>query len=56
MRRVRELRRHLRADRAVSREQLSASGYWRLGADDEDWRASKRDWLAAIEQSESALA
>lgn len=51
---VRELRRHLRADRGISREQLSVSGYWRLGADDEGWRAGKRDWLAAIEQTEAA--
>lgn len=51
---VRELRRHLRSDRNLEREQLSVSGYWRLGADDEGWRATKRDWLATIEQSEAA--
>jgi NADPH-dependent ferric siderophore reductase len=51
---IRELRRHLRGERAVTREQLSVSGYWRLGADDEGWRATKRDWLATIEQSEVA--
>ena len=51
---VRELRRHVRADRGVTREQLSVSGYWRLGTDDEGWRATKRDWLATIEQAEAA--
>ncbi|WP_028050879.1 siderophore-interacting protein [Cellulomonas sp. URHD0024] len=51
---VRELRRHLRTERDVPRDQLSVSGYWRLGADDEGWRATKRDWLATIEQSEVA--
>ena len=51
---VRELRRHVRADRGVGREQLSVSGYWRLGTDDEGWRATKRDWLATIEQAEAA--
>ncbi len=51
---VRELRRHLRTDRGITREGLSVSGYWRLGADDEGWRATKRDWLATIEQSEAA--
>ena len=51
---VRELRRHLRVERGVTRDQLSVSGYWRLGADDEGWRATKRDWLATIEQSEAA--
>ena len=51
---VRELRRHVRVDRGITREQLSVSGYWRLGADDEGWRATKRDWLATIEESEAA--
>lgn len=51
---VRELRRHVRGEREVPREQLSVSGYWRLGADDEGWRATKRDWLATIEQAEVA--
>ncbi|WP_315098221.1 siderophore-interacting protein [uncultured Cellulomonas sp.] len=51
---VRELRRHVRVDRGVTRDRLSVSGYWRLGADDEGWRATKRDWLATIEQAEAA--
>jgi len=51
---VRELRRHLRLERGITRDQLSVSGYWRLGADDEGWRATKRDWLSTIEQSEVA--
>ncbi|GCE77488.1 siderophore-interacting protein [Cellulomonas biazotea] len=50
---VRELRRHLRADRGITREHLSVSGYWRLGTDDEGWRAGKKQWLASIEESES---
>jgi hypothetical protein len=39
-------------------DRLSISGYWRLGVDDEGWRASKRAWLAdveAAERSEQAL-
>ncbi|MEZ0447934.1 siderophore-interacting protein [Cellulomonas sp. ICMP 17802] len=52
---VRELRRHVRVDRGITRDQLSVSGYWRLGADDEGWRATKRDWLATIEESEQGL-
>jgi len=51
---VRELRKHARTERGLTRDQLSVSGYWRLGADDEGWRATKRDWLATIEQSEVA--
>lgn len=51
---VRELRRYLRIDRAMPKTDLSISGYWRLGADDEGWRAGKRDWLRTIEETEAA--
>jgi len=51
---VRELRRHLRADRGIANTQLSVSGYWRLGVTDEGWRAGKRAWLADIESAEAA--
>ncbi|WP_129338051.1 siderophore-interacting protein [Cellulomonas endophytica] len=51
---VRELRRHLRQDRGVAREALSASGYWRLGLDDEGWRAAKRGWVEAVEAEDAA--
>lgn len=49
---VRELRSWLRVERAVPLDHLSASGYWRLGRDDEAWRAVKRDWNTAAEQAE----
>ncbi|WP_327085064.1 siderophore-interacting protein [Nonomuraea sp. NBC_01738] len=51
---VKELRRHLRVERGVPMERLSISGYWRLGVDDEGWRAVKRDWNQAVEAEESA--
>jgi NADPH-dependent ferric siderophore reductase len=51
---VRELRRHLRVDRGLGKADLSISGYWRLGADDEGWRAGKRAWLRDIEDAEHA--
>lgn len=51
---VKELRAHLRVDHRVARGDLSISGYWRLGADDEGWRAGKRAWNQAIEQAEAA--
>lgn len=50
---VRALRRHVRAERGVRREDLSASGYWRQGVDDEGWRAQKRDWVAAVEADDA---
>ncbi|MFI2104065.1 siderophore-interacting protein [Isoptericola sp. NPDC019693] len=52
---VRDLRRWVRAELAVPRELLSASGYWRRGSDDEDWRARKGEWKAAVEQDDAAL-
>jgi NADPH-dependent ferric siderophore reductase len=53
---VRTLRRWVRAELGVAPAQLSASGYWRRGADDERWRAEKRAWAAAVEQDDAALA
>lgn len=52
---VKDLRRHLRTERGMSLDQLSISGYWRLGADDESWRSIKRAWNAEIEAAESTV-
>lgn len=52
---VRELRRHLRSDRGVPAGNMSVSGYWRLGRDDEAWRAEKAEWKAAVERDEAEL-
>jgi len=49
---VRRLRHYLRVERGLALDRLSVSGYWRLGVDDEGWRAGKRDWNAGIEESE----
>ncbi|MEV0041435.1 SIP domain-containing protein, partial [Streptomyces sp. NPDC050804] len=49
---VKDLRRHLRLERNVPRERLSASGYWRLGQTDEAWRAVKRQWNEQVEQEQ----
>ncbi|QKW05608.1 siderophore-interacting protein [Streptomyces sp. NA04227] len=46
---VRELRRLLRMEHRIPREQLSVSGYWRLGHNEDGWQASKRDWNAQVE-------
>ncbi|MEV1175567.1 siderophore-interacting protein [Nonomuraea sp. NPDC049784] len=51
---VKELRRHLRLDRGIGMDRLSISGYWRTGADDEGWRAIKRDWNQQVEAEEEA--
>ena len=49
---VADLRRFLRVDRALPRQRLSISGYWRLGATEEGWRAAKAEWNAAAEDVE----
>ncbi|MER6985029.1 siderophore-interacting protein, partial [Streptomyces carpinensis] len=52
---VKELRRLLRVEHAVPREDLSISGYWRLGHNEDGWQASKREWNARVEaEQESA--
>lgn len=51
---VKDLRAHLRTAHHVARGDLSISGYWRAGADDEGWRAGKRAWNAQIEAAEAA--
>lgn len=53
---VKELRRLLRVERNVPRERLSISGYWRLGQDDDGWRAMKRDWNEQVEREQEAPA
>jgi NADPH-dependent ferric siderophore reductase len=49
---VKELRRHLLKERGVQRDQLSISGYWRLGHDEDGWQATKRDWNRQVEQEQ----
>jgi NADPH-dependent ferric siderophore reductase len=51
---VRELRRMLRVDLRVPQDQLSISGYWRRGDDDESWRSSKAEWNRLVEAEETA--
>jgi NADPH-dependent ferric siderophore reductase len=53
---VRELRRHLRIEREVPLDRLSISGYWRLGSDDEGWRATKADWNREVAEEEAKAA
>ena len=51
---VKELRKVLRVDRGVPRERLSISGYWRIGATEEGWRAGKAEWNRQAEAVEQA--
>jgi NADPH-dependent ferric siderophore reductase len=53
---VKELRRLLRVEHQFSREDLSISGYWRLGHDEDGWQASKREWNARVEAEQEGAA
>jgi NADPH-dependent ferric siderophore reductase len=53
---IRELRRHLRAERGLAPRFTSISGYWRRGDTEDRWQSTKREWQAAIEAEEGALA
>ena len=46
---VKELRRLLRVEHGIPLDQLSISGYWRTGHDEDGWQSSKRDWNRAVE-------
>lgn len=52
---VRELRRYLRVDKALPKEFLSISGYWKRGLADEDWRSAKKEWAKPVDEREAAL-
>ncbi|MBD0837950.1 siderophore-interacting protein [Streptomyces sp. TRM68416] len=51
---VKELRRMLRVEHRIPREDLSISGYWRLGHNEDGWQASKREWNARIEAEQES--
>ncbi|GKQ34807.1 siderophore-interacting protein [Streptomyces sp. A012304] len=53
---VKELRRLLRVELAIPREDLSISGYWRLGHDEDGWQAAKREWNARVEAEQEGAA
>ena len=46
---VKELRRLLFVDRGIPRDQVSISGYWRTGHDEDRWQATKQDWNRQVE-------
>jgi NADPH-dependent ferric siderophore reductase len=51
---VRELRRHLLADRGMPRESVSVSGYWKRTRTEEGWRDDKAEWNRQVEEDLAA--
>ena len=47
---IRAIRRHLLADRGLSRQDMSCSPYWRRDMADEAWRQVKRDFVQAMDE------
>jgi NADPH-dependent ferric siderophore reductase len=51
---VKDLRGHLRLERGLPMDQLSISGYWRRGLNEDGWQAGKRDWNREVEAEQDA--
>ena len=49
---VKDLRAYLRKDLAIPMSQLSISGYWRRGMNEDGWQSSKREWNSQIEKEQ----
>jgi NADPH-dependent ferric siderophore reductase len=49
---VKELRRLLRVERSIPMDQLSISGYWRTGQDEDGWQSTKREWNRSVEEEQ----
>jgi NADPH-dependent ferric siderophore reductase len=53
---VRDLRRYLCAERAIVRSAISMSGYWRPGATEDLWQATKREFNVQTEAQQQTAA
>ena len=50
---IKEMRRFLFVESEIPREDVSISGYWRLGMTEDQWQSSKREFNAEIEAEEA---
>lgn len=53
---VRDLRRFLRVEHGIPMDQLSVSGYWRRGMNEDGWQSSKREWNEQVEREQEQAA
>lgn len=51
---IRELRRFLFVEQEVDRADASISGYWRLGMVEDEWQATKREFVESMEREEKS--
>jgi NADPH-dependent ferric siderophore reductase len=52
---VKDLRGYLRVERGLPLTQLSISGYWRRGLNEDGWQSSKREWNQQVEKEQETL-
>lgn len=52
---IKDLRRFLFVENSVAKEQVSISGYWRLGMTEDQWQSSKREFVAQLDAEEQEL-
>jgi len=53
---VKDLRALLRVERGLPMSQLSISGYWRRGLNEDGWQSTKREWNQQVESEQEAAA
>jgi NADPH-dependent ferric siderophore reductase len=49
---VKDLRAYLRVERKLPLAQLSISGYWRRGLNEDGWQSAKREWNQQVESEQ----
>jgi NADPH-dependent ferric siderophore reductase len=52
---VKELRSLLRVELGLPMDQLSISGYWRRGMNEDGWQSSKREWNQQVEKEQERV-
>jgi NADPH-dependent ferric siderophore reductase len=52
---VKDLRAYLRLDRGLPLSQLSISGYWRRGMNEDGWQSTKREWNQQVEKEQEPV-
>jgi NADPH-dependent ferric siderophore reductase len=52
---VKDLRSYLRKEQGIPLDQLSISGYWRRGLNEDGWQSSKREWNQQVEREQETV-
>lgn len=52
---IKDLRRFLFVENSIAKQDVSISGYWRVGMSEDQWQSSKREFVASLEAEEEKL-